>query len=249
MTGGTLTQSELLSLWERGDGQSPSRRALALLAGAAPEADAEELTAMPVGRRDAALLALRERLFGSAFTGVTSCPACGEEIELSFDADEVRCGTWGGSSDPPSPERGRVGEPALRFSVGEYEVEVRLPTTADLFAIERMTSIDEARARLFERCVVNPVGELPPEVVDAVIERMAALDPRADMQLDADCPSCAHRWREPFDIVTFLFTELSVFARRLLADVHTLARGYGWSEREILDLSPARRNAYLEMLR
>jgi len=237
MTGGTLTQSELLSLWERGDGQSPSRRALALLEGATPDADAEELTAMPVGRRDASLLALRERLFGSAFTGVTSCPACGEEIELSFDADEV-----GGQA--PSPV-----DPLERIRVGEYEVEVRLPSTADLFAIERMSSIEEARARLFERCVVSPVGELPPEVVDAVIERMAALDPQADMQLDADCPSCAHRWREPFDIVTFLFTELSVFARRLLADVHELARGYGWSEREILDLSPARRNAYLEMLR
>jgi hypothetical protein len=241
MTGGALTQSELLSLWERGDGASPSRRALALLQGATPEAGGEELAAMPVGRRDASLLDLRERLFGSGFAGVTSCPACGEEIELSFDADEVR---FAGQA-----------ESTVRIVEGDYDVEVRSPSTADLLAVETIGELQAAREQLFARCVVRatragePAKELPPDLVDAVIERMAALDPQADMQLDADCPACAHRWREPFDIVTFLFTEVGAFARRLLADVHDLARGYGWSEREILALSPARRNIYLEMLR
>src|SRR5687768_10895954 len=113
----TLTQSELLSIWERGEGQRPSRRTLALLEGATHDGDAATLAAMPVGRRDAALLDLREQLFGSEFTGVTSCPACAEEIELSFDAEEVRFG-------------GAVESSSVRVVEDEFDVEVRLPSTA-----------------------------------------------------------------------------------------------------------------------
>jgi DNA-binding transcriptional regulator YiaG len=42
-----LTQSELLSIWERGEGQRPSGRALALLSTAADD----ELASLPVGCR------------------------------------------------------------------------------------------------------------------------------------------------------------------------------------------------------
>lgn len=239
-----LTQSEMLSMWERGEGRRPSRRALALLSGAAPETSAGELADVPVGRRDAALLALREQLFGSAFAGVTSCPACGVEIELAFHADEVR---RGGADEPAS----------VRVVERGYEVEARLPSTADLSFIEAMEDVAAARAQLFERCIVRSTldGEsieasaLPEAVVEVVAARMASLDPQADVQIETECPSCAHAWREPFDIVTFLFTELAAIARGLLGDVHELASSYGWSERDILALSPARRNAYLEMLR
>lgn len=198
--------NDLLSIWERGEGQRASRRALALLG--------DDFATVPIGRRDAELLALRVAWFGDAFTGVTSCPACGEEIELSFFADEVR-------RDTPD------------------QTGYRLPTTEDLIAIEHLTDVDEARAALLARCAAS----------EEDVERMAMLDPQADVQIDADCPSCGHRWREPFDIVTFLWTEISVLARRLLADVHDLASAYHWSERDILAMSPARRNAYLEMLR
>lgn len=240
----TLTQSELLSMWERGERQRTPRRALALLSGAAPESTEVELAAMPIGRRDASLLDLRERLFGSAFSGVTSCPACGEEIELAFEANEVR--------REPSFE-----SPSLQVDEGAYRVEVRLPSTKDLAAIDAMDDLEAARARLFAACVTRatlhgePIAahDLPARVVDLVTARMAQADPQADVQLDVDCPACAHAWREPFDVVTFLWNELSVFARRLLGEVHELASAYGWSEAQILDLSPARRNAYLEMLR
>jgi len=200
-------------MWERGEGERPARRALALL----PSIDAQE----SVGTRDAALLALREQLFGSTFAGVTSCPVCAEEIELEFDASEVRRG----------PSRGT-------------DASFRLPTTADLAAIEDLDDVAEARRRLFERCVLD--ASIPEETI---VQRMAECDPQADVQIEVSCPACEHRWREPFDIAQFLWTEVSVFARRLLGDVHDLARAYGWSERDILSLSPARRAAYLELVR
>lgn len=238
-----LTSSELLAIWERGEGQRPSRRAMALLAGSAPQASPDELASMPVGRRDASLVELRTRLFGDAFTGVTSCPACGESIELAFDADEVR--------------REHGAEAPLSIRAGDYEVAVRLPNTADLAAIERAHDLESARRVLFARCVMRAsrgedvvaAHELPSEVEERVIAALADADPQADVTLDADCPACLHRWREPFDIVTFLWTELATSARRLIGDVHTLAAAYGWSESDILALSAARRGAYLELVR
>ena len=52
--------------------------------------------------------------------------------------------------------------------------------------------------------------------------------------------------RHAFDVPAYLWEELDVRARRLLDEVHALARSYGWAEREILALSEVRRNAYLD---
>jgi hypothetical protein len=234
-------QWDVLAIWERGEGQPAWRRALALLSGDAE--DPAELASVPIGRRDAMLLDLREQTFGRTFTGVTRCPACAEEIELTFDADEVR--------------RRGVEPPASFDVIAEgYAITLRLPTSADLARIADATSIDAARAALFARCVVAASRDgvsidadaIPAGVIDAASARMAELDPQADVTLAVTCPSCEHAWLEPFDVVAFLWTELASAARRLLREVHQLASAYGWSEREILALSPARRNAYLEML-
>ena len=147
--------------------------------------------------------------------------------------------------------------PIATVHAGGIDVEFRIPNGSDVVAIEAAGKIATARAMLLARCVTQatrdgkPVAsnELPPAVVEAVTARMAELDPQADVAVDVDCPWCNHGWREPFDIVTFFWNELSVRARRIFGDVHLLASAYGWSEREILQLTPARRAAYLEMLR
>lgn len=229
-------------MWERGGGERVARAALVFLAAASPDASESELAALPAGRRDAALIELRERLFGPRFTGRTSCPACGEQIEISFTADEVR--------------RDFARQAAFAMHVAPFDVELRFPSTHDLEAIEPAGDVGRARELLFARCVTAvrrgdaeaSLDELPPHAIDAIAARMGELDPQAEVALDVDCPTCAHAWREPFDIVTFLRGEVDGAARRALEEVHRLALAYGWSERDILALSPVRRAAYLEML-
>lgn len=75
---------------------------------------------------------------------------------------------------------------------------------------------------------------------------MANADPLADIQLALTCASCGESFSSPFDIVSYLWTEIEVWALRILSDVDTLARAYAWSERDILNLSPLRRQFYLE---
>jgi hypothetical protein len=59
---------------------------------------------------------------------------------------------------------------------------------------------------------------------------------------------CTYSWHAAFDIATYLATEVHTWASRQLREVHDLARAYGWSEAEILAMSPTRRRAYLELL-
>src|SRR4029079_15278757 len=84
--------------------------------------------------------------------------------------------------------------------------------------------------------------ELPAEAIAAIEARMEAADPQAHGVLDLSCPACGQSWQAPFDVDAFFWAELDAGARRTLAEVHSLAGAYGWSEGEVLALSAARRH-------
>jgi hypothetical protein len=239
----TPSAPAMLGAWERGLGEGPVERGLTLLELACPDEDAEALAALGIGERDRRLLALREGLFGANVTGLVACAACGERVELEFAAADVRAL---GAADP--------GPLTLRH--GEAEVRLRVPDSRDLQAAA--AAGPAAATVLLERCLV-PAGAasgagaaagaegFPPELVAEAGRRLADADPLLDVRFALTCPSCGHAWSAPFDVVPFLWTELDAWAGRTFADVHALASAYGWSESEILRLSPARRQSYLRM--
>ena len=239
-----LTPPTLLCVWEEGRARSMAERALLLLAHACPDEPDDALAALPIGRRDARLLLLREWTFGSAFNGVARCPACNEPVELSFTAADVRAGS------------GAHAEGALEVAEAGYQVTFRLPNSSDLAALH---GADPAAARrdLLRHCLLGAqrngntcsVNRLPARVLSAVVRRMAEADPQAGIHTAVSCPACAHAWQATFDIVSFFWTEIEAWACRLLSDVHALAAAYSWSEADILGLSPLRRRYYLEMVR
>lgn len=235
--------TELLNVWERARPFPPEARAVALLSAVLPDAPPETLADLPLGRRDALLLTLRTRLLGERMEAVAACPACGERAEFSFTTADVRV---------PPPEAD-PGHPTVRAE--GYEVAFRLPASADLAALRHAPDVASARRMLLARCVVEArhgedeagPDELPEAVVAAVAAEMSRLDPQADVRLATACPACAHTWEARFDIAAFLWTEIDAWARRTLREVHLLATAYGWSERDILSLTPWRRQVYLNM--
>lgn len=240
----SLSASELLSLWERGLPQQPAERALTLLGAASPAASPDALAQLSIGVRDARLLRLRERTFGTQLKSVAACPQCSERLEFDFSIGQI-------AMDAENEEQRR-----LSMSVGGYEVQFRLPHSLDLLAIAPGAGLDRAERFLLARCLLSvrlhgvekDFDDLPAEVIEAVLSEMARNDPQADIQLALTCPGCGHAWQLTFDIVSFFWSELNAWAQRILREVHTLASAYGWREEEILALSAWRRQVYLGII-
>lgn len=288
---GNTGPAELLAIWEAGLAHHGPGRALLLHRAARPETAADELLSLPLGEREADLYALRRALFGERMQIRAECGACAEAME--FDLDTRDLAVRPGEQDGP-----------LRVEEGEWTVEFRLPTVADLEAAAQtageavahaaaeaggrmageagrrmageaggpapgpggaaddgsVSAAVRARRALLNRCVVSvlrsgrpvpadrlPAAELPELVQRRLAEAAARADPAADVTLNVACPECGEATRAELDIASYLWAELDHWARDLLLDVHLLATAYGWSEPQILALSPLRRRYYLEL--
>ena len=250
-----LSAFELVRVWEQGLARAPAQRALNLLAAACPNTPREVLAQLSIGERDARLLTLREWTFGPQLVSLATCPDCGERLELSFSVSDIRVGdVCVTPSAAPLPGPGdEAGNETLSLSTGGYEVRFRLPNCLDLVVIADQKEVATTRGLLLERCILDAqqngketaLDQLPADVIDAVMEHMTEADPQADVQLDLSCPLCDHRWQAAFDIVSFFWSEINVWAHRVLREVHILASAYGWREADILAMSPWRRQFYL----
>ena len=71
--------------------------------------------------------------------------------------------------------------------------------------------------------------------------------PAGAVDLLVRCPDCGLESALPLDVPALLWAEIEAQASALLRDVHALATGYGWTEADVLDLSPRRRASYLAL--
>jgi hypothetical protein len=234
----TIGPHHVLDAWERALGQPGPTRVVPLLA-AATGTPAADVLGWSIARRDAVLFDLREALFGARAEAVQPCPGCQQELEFEVDLRELR----------PQP---RDEAPTSRQAfVDGHRVCYRPPNTADLEAVAVLDDPVGARAVLLERCIesVNPGGPESGPFVSAEIARLLSeSEADAEARLSLVCPVCQHAWQAPFDIAAFLWTEVDDWAWRTLRQVHRLARAYGWTEHEVLGLSPSRRQIYLDLL-
>ena len=234
-----LTQAELLALWEAGKPLAPLDRGV-LAVGAASERH-RNAADWPLGQRNRALAQLHRATFGGALSGWTNCRGCGEPLEFEFDSRSVADAEPG-----PADE-----EPAERRVVTVGGRSFRLPTSRDLAAAAEEASEPAAARRLLDTCWAGKESAGPDwseEDVAAIGEALAEADPLAEIRLHFDCPACSASFDESLDLADFVWAEIETPAKRILRDVHLLASAYGWSESQILALSPVRRSAYLEMV-
>jgi hypothetical protein len=215
-----------------------------LLAAAYRDLPEDKLARLCIGQRDGLLMDLRETLFGAQLTSLSACPVCSERLELNLDIADIRI----------PPEREPVSELSLELT--GYRVGFRLPDSQDLMLIEACADLPEARYLLFERCLLSvacdgqeqSAADLPDDILDRIETAMSDADPQADVQLNLTCPACRYQWLATFDIASFLWCEINAWAQRLLNEVHSLAKAYGWREADILSLSSTRRRLYLALV-
>ncbi|MFC8700893.1 hypothetical protein ACFUIV_01870 [Streptomyces anulatus] len=250
-----LTEARLLDIWETGNGRKPPARVLLLAAAGAglpetgpdgtgqpdPRSDLQTVADRTLAALNGLLLDLRERCFGTALPCAADCPHCAEQLDVSLTTAELR--PPGDRVAPPggAPATGRV-------HVDGHEVTYRALTGGDLLAVD--PDAPGARRTLLGRCVLGAVPPAPDgpsdAVLEAVAERLGALDPGADTAVALTCPYCRHSWTAALDLGGYLWAEVEAYARRLLHEVHVLARAYGWTEADVLGASPVRRQYYLE---
>lgn len=240
-----LSANQIVRVWEIGQSQHPLDRALTLLAFACPEFSPPQLAALSIGQRDAYLLTLREITFGQKMNGLAKCPNCGDRLEFDINVPDIRVA----EISSPKVEK-------YNLQVEGVELQFRLPNSQDLAAIVGYKDIKAANSLLMQRCILQAsngdnslaYNDLSPTLVNQLVRQMAECDPQAEILLNLSCPACEHSWQLLFDIVSFFWTEITARAKRLLQEVHTLARFYGWREADILSMSGIRRQMYLDLL-
>jgi hypothetical protein len=231
---GAIGSQQLVETWELGANRHPLDRGLLLLALAEPELAFEQLADLPLSRRNAAIIALRQAQFGNSLAVWYDCPACGERMELAIDADVL--------PPPPDPQPAWVSVQGIRFHTPGSRQLAKLFENpgAEPGARQLLAACAESEATL----PLDPIkAQALLEAVDAALEQA---DPWLDIAIAITCPVCAEASEPSLDIAALVWEELDAVARRLLDEVHLLASAYGWRECDILAMSAQRRNAYLE---
>lgn len=229
-TASTDRECQVLALWEATVGRDRWQRDDALLGIAAP-------APRGLGARNLGLLSVRNTIFNRQWSLRSACPVCATECEFTVDCVSL------------AEQLG--GQPIERSATIEWQgrsLLARAPTIDDLIAIGETDSADAARA-LLARCLEGAEDlVIDGPAVEGLERHLEALDPAATITFKLRCVGCTHEWSSLLDVGEALSAELQRAAERTLTEVDALARAYGWTEAEVLQLSPVRRAAYLQLV-
>lgn len=246
--------ADLVTAWEMAGGLTPPVRTAVLVYALGLAGSPAGALDLDVGSTASLLAAGYAETYGDRVDLVVECGACGTTLEADVELPRPDPG-------PTSARRGRW--------------EVRRPTLGELAAVYgdpaaatrlrrwcvRPASGDDAPAGTAGSAGVAGVagvadtaeaeGAAEPALDGAVGAALdEALDELAAAALPSGpvtCPQCGTRSEVVLDTAALLWDRLRRDTPRLLSDVAILASAFGWSEAEILALTDARRQAYLQL--
>jgi hypothetical protein len=241
-----ISNAELLTAWEQAYRLPDIDKGLLFMNLYAPALGPEECAETSIGNRDAALLLLREKIFGKKLLNTVVCPECESKLE------------WEGSTRDLL-----IKHPDLESAKSEYDLEengylvrFRLPNSNDIsFALERERP-EVSDKLIMLRCIIEAwesgrsiqQEKLPESIMEKISLKMEHLDPQANININLKCPECENEWTSQFHILSYLWTEINHWAINMMQDVDSLAREYGWTEEEIFRLSAFRRQTYISII-
>jgi Zn finger protein HypA/HybF involved in hydrogenase expression len=258
-----LTNSQLLTLWESAQQRHRLDRALIILQHANVNYDWGSLTQLSIGTRNNLLLDIHKQAFGEELWAMCDCPACGENLEVVADVEELGYGK-------STPATGSV----FVFDKDGVEISFRPINSQDLASVSihqhsiqqhsiqqqgtnNQLEINGIRAALLEQCILYTVNKHTGEPLtqqdyagyyDELSHAIHEHDPIMLNEAKVQCPKCRHPWTLNIDIAHFLWQEIKAKAKILLSEVQVLSRHYGWSEKDILNMSNTRRRGYIEVV-
>jgi len=215
-------------------------------------ADKSLIRGLLIGDRDYVIIKLRSLTFGARLDLVLQCPdpQCGALMDMTVDLDEIEF------------ERKPVSQLYFKLDVGNeteargHSLEVRLPNGGDQEACAALMPDEPAALEeLLRRCVRGFDAEvidrefiLSPRVRLEIEKKMSELAPRAEIDVETECPECRHILGTTIDVASLFLDELVGGLDSLERDVHLLAWHYHWSEDEILSMTRPRRRRYVALV-
>lgn len=181
--------------------------------------------------RDALLAALHRSVWGDRVVSSLRCPACEAMYDLSFALSVLQR-----ELAAAVPAHRVVAPNCLEAQGRPY----RLPT---LDEEEDAAALGLAAGRAQLAGVA-----CGPDADAQAVASIEAMAPLLDVDLDTVCAECGHAQRARFDVQSFVMQRLLDEREHLLAEVHALAVGYGWSLAEILSLARGTRQALVQRL-
>ena len=217
-------------------------KAIALIAalldeGTANDTDPIRATDLVAADRDRLLATVYERAFGDRIESTLTCARCGQPFDVDFSLRQLM---------ESINERAATVAPAL-LQNGRVEtadgLRFRLPTGHDELAVAGLP-LSEAELSLLQRCAE---GDWPNDqkTFDSLLEQVA---PLLDLELVARCAECGHVHKIEFDIQTYVLGAIAAERRRLLAEVHRIAKAYGWPLDSILALTRSDRRFLVDLI-
>jgi hypothetical protein len=232
----TIEAPALLALWERAMSRHALDRSALLCAWARPELPVPAIADLPLGEVNASLLEVRAASFGDRIQAHVDCGHCGARLGLTVAVHDLL----------------RPGAGSASREVAAGGVRCRPPCLRDLAAVARERDPARAVRQLLERCLIGTAGDDAAGLADAALreieDALEEADPNADLAFDVRCDACGRSGTAQLDAGELLWDDIEARARALFCDVHVLAGAYGWTESEILALSPERRASYVSMV-
>ncbi len=199
-----------------------------------------ELWNLPVGARLLALLwivAALDDADGLTLTLRCRRPGCRAAMESAL-----------GLSDLAALQGEHSGPEVLALSRPDGRaVTLRRPTGEDL---RRWHAAAPADVAAIEPAMLRDLvtsGDLPADSAP-MIDALDAADPLIAFTVVTTCPACGHRAEHPVDLEALGLRRLRERQAGLVAEIHELARAYGWTESETLAVPEARRARYRALI-
>ncbi|MEM6464890.1 MAG: hypothetical protein AAF679_00085 [Pseudomonadota bacterium] len=219
---------QLLSLYANGkETDARTRRAL-LTQSSLQHVSAEDRKAQTLGDVDRALCQQLEQLTESAesLDLMCTCPSCGETLEFQLPQQALQT-----MAKPPAHRQ------SVSVVFEEASYEMRLPCLGD---------ITSGGLDLISLCPDAPWDSAA--FRSAAEAALAEADPMLHPTLALTCVLCDAQISTNLDMAALLWQQVENVARPLVQDVIALSQGLGWTEQEIVAMSPARRRLYLAEL-
>jgi hypothetical protein len=184
--------------------------------------------------RDRILAAVYINLYGSRIESSVTCQHCQEKFDLDFSLDVLL--------EQYKPEEESIREDGI-YETSEG-VSFRLPTGEDELRAMSAGGTDPIQS-LLNQCLVSEQITNDPISIE---EKMSALAPVLNLELQAVCPECNGQQPVRFDMQSFLLLRLKKERPRLLYEVHRIALAYHWTHQAILQLPRRLRKHYVGLI-